>query len=108
MHGADGHGSCRRSGEDELQLSRQVNDEELAKRCGGGESEIATHNGQCNESTEVLLGCGEQTQLVERWNTGYEHTAETTCGSGSSLDNVVLTWTELPAKDGKTFRKFAA
>jgi hypothetical protein len=90
MHTADGHGGSRSGREDQTKLAGDVDDEELSQRSTEGETEVSTDDGQGDDTPEILLGGGEQVELVESGDTTDEDITETTSGSGDSLDNVVL------------------
>jgi hypothetical protein len=90
MHTADGHGSSRGRREDQTKLTGDVDDEKLSQRSTEGETEVSTDDGQGDDTPEILLGGGEQLELVEGGNTTDEDVTETTGSSSDSLNNVVL------------------
>lgn len=101
VHGTDSHGGGGGRREDKVELASDIDDEELAKRHGGEKAKEGTDKGDCQDTSEVLLGViGEQVETVHGGEAGDEDTGETTGAGGGGLDDGVLLGTELLADEG--------
>ena len=101
MHGADSHGGGGRRGEDEVQLASDVDDEELAERDSGEETEEGANEGAGQDTAPVPRGVvGERLAPVHGRETGDEETGHTTGTGSSSLDDGVLLGTKVHAEEG--------
>lgn len=96
VHGTNGHGCSSGGGEDEVQLASDVDDEELAERDSGKETEEGADKGDCDDATEILLGIvGEEAELIHGRKTGDEEAGKTACTSCGGLNDGVLLRTEI-------------
>ncbi|CAH0027654.1 unnamed protein product [Clonostachys rhizophaga] len=101
VHGANGHGRGDGGGEDQVELTGGVDDEELSEGHGGEETEETADEGHGQGAAKVLLGVvGEQTELVHGRQTGDEHAGETTGTTGGGLDDGIFLGTEGLAEIG--------
>lgn len=101
VHGADGHSGSSRRGEDEVELSGDVDDEESSEGNSSEEAEEGADEGDGEDAAKVLLGVvGEEVETVHGGETGDEDTGHATGASGSGLDDGVLLGTESAAEDG--------
>lgn len=98
VHRTDGHGGGSGGGEDEVQLSGDVDDEELSKRDSGEETEEGADKGDGENTAEIALGVvREKFQPVHGGETGHEDTGHATGAGSSSLDDGVFLGSELLA-----------
>ena len=105
MHGSDGHGGSRRRGEDQAELTRNVNNEELAQRRSEEEAKVSRDGRKSDNDHVVVFGCGAQKlELVHGRERGDENVGKTTGGHGSRLADVVLTWAEATTENRPTLR----
>lgn len=105
MHRADGHGGSRRCREDQTELARDVNNEELAQRSSEEETKVSRDSRKSDDDHVVVFGGGAQElELVHSRERGDENVGKTTGGHGSRLADVVLTRTEAAAQDRPALR----
>ncbi len=79
VHRADGHRSGGGSWEDQREFFADLNDEELAEWCGHEETEIRGDDGECKDTSNILLWRGAQEiQLIHSWKRCNEDHAHTT------------------------------
>lgn len=101
VHGSNGHSSSSRRREDEVELPRDIDDEESSEGNSSEEAEEGADKGDGEDATKVLLGVvGEQVETVHGGETGDEDTGHATGAGGSGLDDGVLLGTEFAAEDG--------
>lgn len=92
MHRANRHGRSRGRREDEAELTRDVDDEELAQRRSEEEAKISRDSRESdNLQVVVLRGRPEELELVHGREGGDENVGKTTGGHGRGLTDVVLT-----------------
>lgn len=102
VHGADGDGSGGGSWEDELELARNLDDEEAAEWGDHEDTEEGADNGQGEDTANILLwGSSEKLQLVHGWEGGDEKGGHSTSTDGCGLDDGVLLWSEVTSNDWK-------
>ena len=103
MHGADGQGDGGRRGEDELELTGNLDDEELAKGGNVEETQEGADKGNGEDGADVVLGSvalAHGIKAVHGGNTGDEDTRNTTSTGSSGLDDGVFLGTENTTDDG--------
>ena len=63
------------------------------------ETKVTADNSQADQSTEILLRCAQEVELVQRRNTRNENTGKPTSSRGGGLHNVVFTRTKVTSED---------
>lgn len=106
VHGSNGQSSGGGSGEDQVELSRHVDDEEFAKRHGGKEAEEGADDGDGEDPREVGLGIlGEEAQPVHGGQAGDKDARHAAGAGGRSLNDGVFLGAELHPDQGDAREK---